>query len=286
MNKHRKQLLSLLLALLLFASLSVPALAASGINNQIKSGPASGASSGASSSNSSSSMRSLFNKASNHSKVKTPNNDDYFSDYFTMYADAPAGHSIKAFDHWVTDTNSLLGYIYHGSRVYVLAEHGDSYCVLYYTESNKLNVAWVPIERLRFDYPGRVFRLGSQSSSSGVANVGDPGVAWSKDNFVGTKTKYTLLTDPLENCVGFTLDYQLVTKSASQNEVLGPRAVYINDGSGWEYIGSFDYDAQGPCHVEIYLTRPMNLMAVATVADCDAPYGFTYRQSLIDALAK
>lgn len=280
MNKHRKQLLSLLLALVLFASLSLPALADAGISNTIKGGSGTVAQPSGTPS-----LRSQFNRASNASKVKSPNASDYFTYMTAMYADAPKGHSIYAYDHWQTDVNSHFGYIFHGSRVYVLAEHGESYCVLYYTDKNKLNVAWVPIERLSYSYPGRVYRLGGKADT-GSATVSDPTVSWSRDNFVGTGIKYTVLAVPAENCLAFTLDYQMISKSATKNEVLGPRAVYINDGSGWSYIGYFDYDEEGAVHVEVTLSSPVTLRAVATIPDCAEPNGFAFRQSLIDVKTK
>ena len=281
MKRTAFRLLSLLLVIVLFVSLSVPA-AAAGINNQIKSGP----SSSSGQQRTAPTMPGLFNKASNSAKVKQPKSEDYFSSAFAMYANAPMGHSIKSFDHWVTDDNSHFGYIYHGSRVYVLAEHGSSYCVLYYTEKNVLQVGWVPSERLVYDYPGRVYQLGSLASASGVVNQGDLIGSWSKDNFVRTKTKFTLLNEPVKNCVGFTLDYQLITKSTDKDKVLGPRSVYVNDGSGWTWVGDFDYSAQGPCHVSVVLDSPMDLVAVATVPNVREPNGFTFRQSLLDVLSR
>lgn len=282
--KTSKTILSLLLVLVLFASLSVPAFAEktppASINNQIKSSPG-GSSPQA---NAAPTLQSMFRMAANSKKIKAPNAGDYFSYSFSMYADAPKGHSINAYDHWTTNDNSKFGYIYHGSRVYVLAEHGDSYCVLYYTEKNVLNAAWVPADRLTYTYPGRVYRSAARSLPVGAVSVGDVNVQWSKDNFVGTKTKYSILSSPVEDCVGFTLDYQLLTKSEKKELVLGPRDIYVNDGSGWTYVGYFDYDEQGPCHIEVVLSEPMDLLAVATVAECDEPNAFTYRQSLLDVM--
>ena len=276
MKRTSLRLLSLLLVIVLFASLSVPA-AASGISNQIKSGPGK-----SQSSSQSGSTRAMLDLASNRDKIKYPEMSDFFPYCTAMYADAPKGHSIKAFDHWVTDVNSLFDYIFHGSRVYVLAEHGDSYCVLYYTAKNAVKAAWVPIERLTTSYPGKVFQLGYAGVLTGNEKTSDLVGSWSKENFVKTKTKFLVLDVPAEDCVAFTLDYQLITKTAENKDILGPRSVYVNDGSGWTWVGDFDYSSTRPCHVEVYLDYPMDLVAVAAIPNVRDPQGFTVRQSLLD----
>ena len=276
MKRTAFRLFTLLLVIALFASLSVPA-AAAGINNQIKSGPAK-----SQSSPQSSSTRAMLDLASNRNKITWPESSDYFPYCTAMYADAPMGHSIKAFDHWVTNTNSLFDYIFHGSRVYVLAEHGDSYCVLYYTAKNTLKAAWVPIERLTTSYPGKTYQFGYAGVLTGSEKTSDLLGSWSKENFVNTKTKFLVLGVPAEDCVAFTLDYQLITRTGEKQDVLGPRSVYVNDGSGWTWVGDFDYSSTCPCHVEVYLDYPMDLVAVAAIANVRDPDGFTVRQSLLD----
>ena len=281
MKRLQQPLLSLLLVFSLFAALSSPAFADNSISNQIISGPGGTAAQ----QSSAPTLRSLLNRAANKQKLKYPDAYDYYTQCVAMYIDAPKGHSIEALNNWDGSKNRVLGYVYHGSRVYVVAEHGDASCVLYYSEKNVLNAAWVSSKHLSYTYPGRVYRLGASRSNAGANYIGDLIGSWSKDNFVGTRTKFTVLDEAVEDCVGFTLDYQLITKTAGKDEVLGPRSVYVNDGRGWVYVGDFDYNKQGACHVEVTLDSPMDLLAVATVADVREPNGFTFRQSLLDVIS-
>lgn len=224
-----------------------------------------------------------FQQAANRQAVKAPTEEERFDNDIVLYVDAPKGHSIQAFNKWDSG-NKVIGYAYHGSRVHIAAEHGSSFCILYYTENNELDAAWVSAGHVTEDYPGRVFRIGDPDGAEGGVNCGDFIGSWSKNSFDGTSTRYTVLDSPVKNCVGFTLDYQLIGKSEDESDVLGPRRLFVNDGNGWIEVGSFDYDALGPCHVEVVLDRPTDLVAVATVADVRRPNGFSFRQSLLDVL--
>ena len=175
-----------------------------------------------------------------------------------------------------------MPFAYHGSRVVVLAEQDGYSCVLYRSDDAKLHAAWIATDKLSWDYPGRTCSIGN-SDLSWAYNIGDPNVSWSKESFVGTKQKFTLLDTPVEYCVGFTLDYQVTTRNGAETkEILGPRTVYINDGEGWIEVGQFDYSELGPVHVNISWDEPISLVAVGTVASCAKPDTFLFRQSLLD----
>ena len=222
----------------------------------------------------------LLKQAANADRLSFPEVSDCFSESAARYISAPKGHSVEAYGSW-SSSGSAIGYVYHGSRVRVLAEHGNYSCLLYYTEKNALSGAWVSTKYLTDSYPGKVWQLGDPAGASGAENRGDPACSWSTDLFPETGTRFTLLDEPVKSCVGFTLDYQLISKSGAQ-EVFGPRSVYVNDGSGWTWVGDFDYGSQGPCHVEVFLDHPMDLAAVAAIANVRDPDGFTVRQSLLD----
>ena len=273
-----KKTISLLLLASLLAAVSLSAYADNGINNQIKGSTASAAQT--------TSAQTLFYKAGNASKIERPNTGDYFSTPFTMYVDAPKGHSVYVYDYWSFDEANRVDAAFHGSRVIVLAEHREFYCILYYTQKNELKVAWVNADNLVSYYPGNTAQLGWENSNSHLINAGDPDISWSRENFVGTKRKFTVLNQAINNVVSFTLDYQVTARNGSESyEVTGPRDVYVNDGSGWIYVGSFDYpDHHSPIHVTVYLDQPMTLAAVATVPNCSDPNTFVFRQSVLDVM--
>lgn len=250
------------------------------INNQIKGSSASAAQS--------TTGQNLFYTASNSRKIERPGVNDYFSSPFAMYVNAPKGHSVYVYDYWSFNEANRFDAAFHGSRVIVLAEHGDFYCILFHTQTNELKAAWVNAENLVSYYPGTTVQLGWPRSNSRSVNSGDPDVKWSRENFVGTKRKYTILNQAINNVVSFTLDYQVTARNGSESyEVIGPRDVYVNDGSGWIYVGSFDYtDHHSPIHVSISLDQPMTLAAVATSPNCADPNTFVFRQSVLDVMCQ
>lgn len=278
MKKLIRKTIALFLLFSLLASLSLTAFADGPINNQIKGGGPSAPQA--------SSTQNLFYTASNARKIERPGGYDFFSAPFAMYVDAPKGHSVYVYDYWSFNDANRFDAAFHGSRVIVLAEHGEFYCILYHTQSNELKAAWVNAENLVSYYPGNTAQLGWGTSGSRLVNVGDPDISWSRENFVGAKRKFSVLNQPIYNVSSFTLDYQVTARNGSQSyEVTGPRDVYVNDGSGWVYVGSFDYpDHHTPIHVTINLDQPMTLAAVATVPNCADPNTFVFRQSVLDVM--
>ena len=277
MKKHLSRLIAFLLALAVFTSAPIYAFADSGISNSIKG-------SGTTPKTSAATGKSLFFTASNAKTIDQPNAADYCSSPFYMYVNAPKEHSVYVYDTWAATEINNIGTTYHGGRVTVLAEHGNFSCILFRTWKYELKVAWVSTEYLTSWYPGYAGSIG-RSSYRSTYNAGDPVMKWSKENFVGTQRKYSILESPIKNCVGFTLDYQLVSNNgASKDEVLGPRNVYVNDGSGWTYVGTFEYKKAYACHVDVSLEKPMTLVAVATIADCAKPDTFVFRQAVLDVM--
>ena len=133
-------------------------------------------------------------------------------------------------------------------------------------------------------FPGAVAAIGDVYQGIGNTEE-DPVLSWARDYFVGTRQKYTLLTNPVHACKQFGLNYQVTARNgAKTEEVLGPRAVYINDGSGWIMAGSFDYPKIQSVLVTVNLTAPTDLMAVAVIPACSKPDVFAFRQSVQDVL--
>ena len=103
--------------------------------------------------------------------------------------------------------------------------------------------------------------------------------AWSYGYLPGTEQPYTVLAEPVKDCVGFTLEYQLIAENtANKNLVWGPRSVWVSDGEKWSNAGVFDYPQNGVVRVQIWLPEMMDVSAVATVAHCDMPNLFDFRQ--------
>lgn len=276
MKKHLSKLIAAILILAVFTSMPLAAFADAGVNNSIKGSGGTVTSVAAG--------KNLFFTATNAKTVEQPNAADYYTKPYSMYINAPKEHSVYIYDSWEGQSVNNIGTTYHGGRVTVLAEHGDYSCILFYTAKYELKVAWVYSEYLVSWYPGYSSSI-SNGSHRNTYNAGDPELKWSKESFVGTNTKFTIMKTPVKNCVGFTLDYQLTSRNgASTASVLGPRNIYVNDGSGWTYVGSVNYDKICSCHITITLDKPMTLTAFATIADCAQPDTFLYRQSVLDVM--
>ena len=270
-----KKLLSLLCILALLASLPATAFA---VNNVIKGDVSvSGGPSG------SPSVTDII--ATGDDKViQLPKAKSYLSSYQIMFINAPRGNSVYMYKAPRADKSiRLIDDGYHGVKVTVLANENGLSCVLFHTQSNKLRAAWINSANLSWDYPGNTQTIGYDRSGGRVTYVGDAEVSWSNDYFPHTSRNYTLLNTPVRNVSDFTLDSQVIERNGASTEaVLGPRDVYVNDGSGWVKVGSFSYNSLGCVHVVVYLDTPMTLAAVATVANCSQPNTFSCRQSVLD----
>ena len=64
--------------------------------------------------------------------------------------------------------------------------------------------------------------------------------------------------------------------------LMGPRVVYVNDGTDWVKIGSFEYPDLGTVRVRVNLDEPMKVTAIGTIADCKLPNTFFFRQIASD----
>lgn len=233
--------------------------------------------------------KTLYKEASNYNKIEQPRSDDYYHDYFNMYVNAERGHSVYVYDAPVVKEVNRTDTVFHGSRVYVVAERNGLQCILYLTQKYEFKAAWISMDNLSSAYPGVTYspdRLKSKAGTIGTYYYGDPGMKWSRFYFSGTKTYYTELDNPVKKCVEFILDYQVTARNGSKTEeVLGDVDIYVNDGSKWISMGTFDYDEIGPCHVRVTLDKPITIYAFATVSHC-ASKTFVFRQSIIDLICE
>ena len=219
--------------------------------------------------------------------ITMPNLHSYIQP-IAMYIDAPGDHSVYVYKELNCDKKKLMPFAYEGERVTAVAEekYGDTYltCIVYRDENYKLHAGWVHSKYLTMWFPGEVASTGSTYMGN-VYTAGDPVLAWGRDYFVNTKQKYTVLTAPIRACTQFLLNYQVTGRGGAQTEeVLGPRTIYVNDGSGWIMAGPFDYPKIQSILVTVNLPNPTDVLAVAVIPACSKPDRFTFRQSVQDVL--
>ena len=273
-------LLSLVCAVSVLLTAQCVAFAAPSVNNSIKGQPSPGSVPG----DYRNGVEAIL-ATGDGSAIALPDSKSYFPTLNTMYISAPKNNSVYVYRDLTANQNKTMPTAYQGSRVLALAEQEGFTCVIYHDYDNKAHAGWVNSEHLSAAFPGEESSVGWNSFAYLLQNAGDPEVVWSRDNFVGSQQKYTLLEEPVQNCVQFTLDYQVTARNGAQtNQILGPRTIYVNDGSGWEEVGTFDYADLGAMHVTVYLPAPMTLAAVATAASCAKPDVFSFRQCVLDPM--
>lgn len=276
MKKSFASVLSLFLVLVLFVSGLPVSASASDFNNSMK---------GDTKATDYSSSPSVedFRLGDNYRKITEPQSKSYLSDYKLIYIDTDKGHSLSVHSKPNGNKNSHHDYAYHGSAVIALAKENGCYCVLYFDQQNTLKCGWVDAKSTNSKYPGTTYTIGRRIDTLETNYLAFPLCSWSRDCFLDTTQYFTYCKDIQFDCVSFTLDYQVTARNGSSTEdCLGTRYIYINDGYGWDYVGSFDLKDLAPVHVVINLDKPYNLFAVATFADCPGADTMTYRQSVID----
>ncbi|MBO5555657.1 MAG: hypothetical protein J5927_00580 [Oscillospiraceae bacterium] len=216
-------------------------------------------------------------------KIVMPEQSSYLSDYKTMYVNAAKELSIYCYSKPAEGMQLPRPVVFHGTRVLVLAEQDGYSCIRYRTADLLDTIAWIPSGFLSADYPGTTLEVG-KSAGSITAAQGD--VSWSWGRFPGTGGRYLYLAEPCKDCTGFTLDYQVIARGKAENkEIFGERTVYAYNGETWVKVGSFAYDALGPVHAVIGLDKPMDVLAIRTIADCKKPDAFVCREDVLDIRA-
>ena len=181
--------------------------------------------------------------------------------------------------------NKSVHNAYHGSRVTVLAEQNGYACILYYTSGNVLCAGWVYVGHLTTEFPGTFLTVGEGGADKNAKDPVDIPVAWSADVIDGNLLACSELAEPAENVVQFTLDYDIYSRFTTHPEdVFGTRTIYVNNGSEWVEVGSFECDQLTPYHITVKLSEPMTITAVATSADCPVT-NFTYRQMMLNIVS-
>ena len=74
--------------------------------------------------------------------------------------------------------------------------------------------------------------------------------------------------------------FDICFENTSNKEIVfGPRTVYVRSGDEWTAVGAFPYAELGAVRVQVWLPRPMDISAIATIANCHAPNLFDFRQT-------
>ena len=271
----------LALCLILTLCLSLSAGAFAGVSNSIK-----GSGSISASSSYGPSAEDIY-AVNPTAYFQMPKSASYFSQYEILYIDASKGHSVNTYR--IPDLqdrgNKIMPMAYHGTMVTALAEENGFICGLYTSEDNVRTVGWINAENLSSRFPGKDVVFGNPGNRSFYSYPAE--FDWSGVNFVDSRTKFTEISYsycPSAQVDGICYEYQVISRQGKN--VAGQREVYINDGSGWEYVGSFDVDGGSEAvRVSIYFDSPKEVWAVATIPSTRSSEGFIFRQYISGMLS-
>ena len=218
-------------------------------------------------------------------KIAAPDEASYLSDYVYKYVSCKKLFSLYGYSEPREGMQRPRAVVFHGSRVRVLAEQNGYSCIQYHTACQVLVTAWIPSSFLVDEYPGRVVELGTPSGS---LRQEISSAVWSWGRWPGTGGRYLYFEEPVENCTGFTLDYQVISVADKVDDakIFGTRTIYVYNGEKWVSVGSFPYKELGPVHVVVALDEPMTVMAARAVATCEEPDKFADRQDVLDIYTK
>ena len=215
--------------------------------------------------------------------IVLPKEESYLTEWKTLYA----RKAFKAPCLRVERVSALrtgrdvMPYIYEGVEATVVAEENDMSCMLYRGSDNKLYVGWIQSIRLLEDFPGEQYTVGTEPAEYSLRD--DITVSWSKRSWLTTQQNYSVLSEAVPNCLGFTLEYQIIdTRTNNWDSILGPRKIYVKSGDVWTEVGEFAYSDFGAVKVQVWLPEPMDIDAVGTIAQCGKPDIFWFRQTATD----
>ena len=173
---------------------------------------------------------------------------------------------------------------YEGTKVTAVAEQNGMTCILYPGYDNLQHVGWTLSSNLVESYPSKMIEIGS-SGQTGKTLTEHMDQPWSGYGFLTVSHSFTKLDDPVENCLGFTLEYQIIAERTPYwPMILGPRTIYVFDGSNWTSVGTFEYPEFGAVRAEIRLPEAMRVEGIGVIADCAMPNIFLFRQYASDFL--
>ena len=180
----------------------------------------------------------------------------------------------------------VMPYIYEGVEATVVAEENNMSCMIYRGNDNRLYAGWIQSIRLLDEFPGNEYTVGKEPGGEYTV-LKDITVDWSKRSWLTTQQNYSVLSEEVKNCRGFTLEYQIIAENTSNwASILGDRTIYVKSGDEWIEVGSFAYPDFGAVKIHVYLDKPMDINAVGTIAECTQPNIFRFRQTAYDFLVE
>ena len=214
--------------------------------------------------------------------IQLPDEDSYLPEFRTLYAfNNDVGPCSFVERKPMPRSGYTMPYAYDGTEVTIVAEQDEMSCIVYRDSSNRTRAGWIRTDHLRETFPGVEYQVGEHKDGS--STIHEVPMEWSRKGFLNSAQNYSVLAEPVENCVGFTLEYQLIKENTDKwSRVLGPRTIYVNNGEEWIEVGSFEYPALGPVLVDVSFDEPMTVAAVGTIADCSHPNIFYFRQFALD----
>lgn len=224
--------------------------------------------------------------ARNWDCIVLPQEESYLDEWKTLYG-RRAWYAPSLFVETMPMMKSGTppqGFLFEGTEVTVVAEENDMSCIVYRGENHKLYTGWMKSIRLLEAFPGPLYYIGEEPAGD-FDTLHEAALARSAGWLPETQQPYTVLPEPLDACLGFTLEYQIIAENTCYKEMLwGDRTVWVSDGETWTPLGVFPYAENGTVHVVVRLSQPMRLAAIATVAHCHAPNIFDFRQTAKDFL--
>ena len=218
--------------------------------------------------------------------IQLPRDESYLDTWKTLYG-RRAWYAPSLYVESIPMVNSGAPYrpfLFEGTEVTVVAEENDMSCILYRGENHRLYAGWIQSIRLLEEFPGPVYSIGTQPEGE-FETLHEVALDWSHCYLPQTEQPYTVLPEPVENCAGFTLEYQIIAENTPlKDKIWGDRTVWISDGENWTPLGVFPYWENGAVQVRVRLPEGRTVAAIATVAHCDAPNIFDFRQTAKDFL--
>ena len=223
--------------------------------------------------------------ATEHSMLlQFPEEEDYLPVWKTLYArrafQAPC-LAVKSVPDMYDADSPNMPYLYEGTEVTVVAEHGDMSCILYDGHNFKHYCGWIKSIRLLEKFPGEFLTVGTVRED-GFSVRTDVQTHWENAGYLNFWS--SAFSEEVKDCVGFLLEYQLIAENVDVDSywyaVYGPRKIYVNDGKKWVEAGAFAYPEAGAVHVQVWLDEPMTVKAVGTVPQCLEPDLPEHRQTV------
>ncbi len=207
--------------------------------------------------------------------LQFPEEEDYLPVWKTLYA-RKAFHApcleVKSVPDMYSANTPNMPYLYEGTEVTVVAEHGDMSCILYDGHNFKHYCGWIKSIRLLEEFPGEFLTVGTPREDGFTVRT-DILSHWENPGYLHFWS--TAFSEEVKNCAGFLLEYQLIAENVDEADywysVYGPRKIYVNDGKTWTEAGAFAYPEAGSVHVQVWLDKPMTVKAVSTVPQCLEP---------------